>query len=298
MTIYRAARRAAVFVALATVTVAAACTRDVVVGENKLTVASAMPSGLPGIGGAGACLQARCQNHYYECGDCIDNDADGVTDMDDPDCLGPCHNSESLFFGNIPGQNNGNCVQDCYFDQDSGGGNDDCVWSHECDRQSVAPDYPPQGPACAYDPTANIPGNGGPSDCASLEQAQSALCLSICGPLTPNGCDCFGCCEVPGAQTPIWMGSVDSAGKGTCDLAHVGDPTRCRPCTQVAACLNTCETCELCVGKRSLPASCGDGSSCAVPLCPGSLNPCGTPCLPACRTGEICITGCCAKEPR
>src|ERR1041385_4943073 len=113
--------------------------------------------------------------------------------MDDPDCLGPCQNSESMFFGGIPGQNNAGCVQDCYFDQDSGSGNDDCLWSHKCDPRSVAPDFPPEGAAWAYDPNTVVPRQGRAGDCASL-QVQTATCNAVCGPLTPNGCDCFGCC--------------------------------------------------------------------------------------------------------
>jgi hypothetical protein len=102
---------------------------------------------------------------------------------------------------------------------------------------------------------------------------------------------------VPGAPTPIWMGSLDDANNPTCDLAHAADPTRCKPCTQVNGCLNPCDSCELCVGKRALPVGCEQGG-CTTPVCPTGLTPCGTPCLPACPTGEICITGCCAPIPR
>jgi hypothetical protein len=303
MTFTRAVRRAAWRALAAALAIPVACTRDVVVGEDRAAIADTATGGRTHAGGssgnggedaASACREARCQNHLYECGDCIDNDGDGLVDMDDPDCLGPCQNSEQSFNGNIPGQNNGNCVQDCYFDQDSGSGNDDCVWSHACDSLSVAPDYPPQGQACAYDPNTRVrPGNA--NDCAILEQTQSALCISVCGPLTPNGCDCFGCCHVPGAPTPIWLGSVDAAGIASCDRAHLADPTRCRPCTQVSGCLNPCDICELCVGKATLPPECGTG--CASPECPAGQTPCGTPCLPACQNGTTCITGCCVPGP-
>src|SRR5690349_20572194 len=237
MTVPRSARHAAL-AALALATIfPVACTRDVLVGENLAKVGDAS-GGAPGTGGvdsASGCQLAHCQNHLYDCGNCLDDDGDGLIDMDDPDCLGPCHNSGEMFFGNIPGQNKGNCIQDCYFDQDSGGGNDDCAWSHQCDALSVAPNFPPAGTvACEYDPSTVVPHAGGPGDCSTLEASQSAQCASSCGPLTPNGCDCFGCCEVPGAPTPIWMGSIDASGNPTCDLAHVADPLKCRPCTQVA----------------------------------------------------------------
>lgn len=298
MTFPRSARHAAL-AALASATIfPIACSRDVLVGENLATLADAR-AGSPGAGGADSadCQPAYCQNHLYRCGNCEDDDGDGLIDMADPDCLGPCHNSENMFFGDIPGQNKGNCIQDCYFDQDSGGGNDDCAWSHQCDVLSVAPDFPPAGPACAYDPATIVPRAGGPGDCATLAVAQSVQCVTSCGPLTPNGCDCFGCCEVQGAPTPIWMGSLDESGNPTCDLAHVADPTRCKPCSQVPGCLNPCGECELCVGKTTLPAAC-EQNGCATPVCPFGRPSCGTPCLAACRSGETCITGCCVQVPR
>lgn len=285
--------------------VSTACSRDVLIGQDMLAVGGAGAGTSGASGGAGAagtdgksngCKPVPCQNHFYACGNCLDDDGDGLVDMDDPDCLGPCQNSEDKFFGNIPGQNNSQCTQDCYFDQDSGSGNDDCVWSHKCDPLSVAPNYPPEGVQCAYDPKAIVPRQGRAGDCATLETTQSATCAAVCGPLTPNGCDCFGCCQVPGAPTPVWLGSVDAQGRGTCDLAHAADPNLCKPCTQVSGCLNPCDTCELCVGKRELPASC-PGATCVAPSCPAGLLPCGTPCLPACPLGETCVTGCCVEPP-
>lgn len=278
-----------------------ACERDAWIGRDRPAVADASAGGgggteatreggnSSGAGGAAAieCHTASCQGHTYACGDCIDNDGDGAVDMDDPDCLGPCQNAENTFFGSIPGQSRAACISDCYFDQDSGFGNDGCLWSSECDPLS------PDGAACAYDPKARLPKQG---DCASLATTQAPECASVCGPLTPNGCDCFGCCEIPGAATPVFVGSVDASGN-TCDLAHVGDPARCKPCTQVAACLNPCETCERCVGKVGLPASCGNGADCLAPEC-SSGQPCGLDCLPACPNGQACITGCCANPPR
>src|SRR5262249_52372790 len=82
-------------------------------------------------GGTRVCHYATCQGKVYACGDCADNDGDGRFDSDDPDCLGPCDNTESgaLTLG-IPGGNNAPCKADCYFDQDTGTGNDSCYWDH------------------------------------------------------------------------------------------------------------------------------------------------------------------------
>lgn len=248
------------------------------------------------------CHVTACANHVYACGDCLDNDGDGLADMDDPDCLGPCHNSESMFFLQIPGANNAPCKQDCYFDQDSGSGNDGCYWSQECDSLEVPPFYDPAGMVCAYDTTVSTPGTG--ASCAELSQSQLPECHDTCGPLTPNGCDCFGCCEIPGGEGRfVWLGSM-SEGVPSCDLAHVNDPTRCRACTPVAACFNPCEECELCIGKTGLPDSClcsAEGAkpeTCGVQECPTGAPPCGLDCQAPCAEGYFCLTGCCQPAPQ
>ena len=83
--------------------------------------------------------------------------------------------------------------------------------------------------------------------------------MNRCRPLVPNGCDCFGCCAVPGVATPIRI----AAG---CTAADFGNPAKCPACTQVTQCSNTCERCEICVGKPTLPADCAtDGGT--IPRC-------------------------------
>ena len=241
-------------------------------------------------GGCGSfCTVSACQGKVYACGDCLDNDGDCAVDAADTQCLGPCDNTEDSFFGGIPGQNNSPCKSDCYFDQDTGSGNDDCYWSHKCDPLEVGPSYPPEGSQCAYNPNANIPGY--PGSCSSAFATQSMTCTSYCGPLTPNGCDCFGCCAIPGAPTTVWLGSENPSGVGSCTLANLNDPTKCKPCTQVAACLNTCEHCEPCIGKPTLPPDC------VAVECADGVQKCGLPGLPACAAGFTCITGCCQANP-
>lgn len=273
------------------------CDRNVLVGRDA-------PAAL-GSGGAAdaatetglrdvvtACSPVWCDpKHLYQCGDCWDNDGDGLADMDDPDCLGPCQNTEESFSGAIPGQNHAACEQDCYFDPDSGSGNDGCVWSHRCDPLSVPPDYAPEGAQCAYPTDLQ-----GQAACAAM-QTQTDACRTACIPLTPNGCDCFGCCSIPGAPTPVWVGSTDALGNPTCNAASVANPDLCRPCTQVTSCLNTCDHCELCVGKRQLPSDCPTDGGCPTPVCPAGVTPC-SPCLPPCPSGESCVTGCCVEPIR
>jgi hypothetical protein len=263
-----------------------ACTS---VGDDSLCPCGQTCSPTQGCGSF--CAVSTCQGKVYACGDCLDNDGDCDIDSADTQCLGPCDNTEDSFYGGIPGQNNSPCKSDCYFDQDTGSGNDDCYWSHKCDPLEVAPDYPPEGSQCAYNPNANIPGYNG--SCQDAFDAQSATCEAYCGPLTPNGCDCFGCCEIPGAPTTVWLGSENPSGTGSCTLANVTDPQLCKPCTQVAACLNTCDLCEICVGKPTLPPECG-----GVQECPGDLQECGQPDQPPCSQGFTCITGCCQANPQ
>jgi hypothetical protein len=138
-------------------------------------------------------------------------------------------------------------------------------------------------------------------DLCSTTMSQSQKCIDNCRKYVPNGCDCFGCCDIPGAPTPIRLSS-------TCTSADFGDPTKCAPCTQVTQCMNTCGRCELCVGKTSVPEDCttgseGDGGTSSDGGTPGDGGH-GTPtcegaqsCVPGpmdgCPAGTGCVTGCC-----
>jgi hypothetical protein len=240
-------------------------------------------------GGARGCVQTDCRGVVYACGDCADNDSDGVIDALDPECLGPCDNSEDSYFGRIPGQNTVGCRQDCYFDKNAGAGNDRCTWSHTCDPGSVAPDFPPSGDAsCAYDESAKVQGRS----CEDLRASQPETCLGTCLPLTPNGCDCFGCCELPARSGNfVWLGSDAGATEnGSCDHEHLADPEACAPCTPVRSCFNTCQGCEVCAGETA-PAE-----ACAATACDAGIEACGA--LAACPATFYCVTGCCVPAPR
>jgi hypothetical protein len=129
----------------------------------------------------------------------------------------------------------------------------------------------------------------------SVSASQSQHCIDFCRKFVPNGCDCFGCCAVPGAATPIRLDP-------TCTSKDFNDPTKCSPCTQVTQCMNTCDRCELCVGKTSVPADCTTGGADGgttppsdgggVPQC--TDYPSCTPGVNAtCPAGSGCVTGCC-----
>ncbi len=241
-------------------------------GTGGTSTASSMSTGGNG------CVPVACEtDKVYACADCLDNDGDGKNDADDPDCLGPCHNNESGFDLLIPGAGNPPCKRDCYFDKDSGAGNDDCDWDIRCDPKE------PQGALCPYEDPPKL----------TCPDPQSTTCHDVCGPLTPNGCDCFGCCELPaGTGKFVFIGSTDDADTGTCTLDAVDDEAKCHPCTPLPDCLNGCDKCELCLGKTTLPPECLPDEQ-----CPEELQACGLVGQAPCPAGAYCITGCCQFKP-
>jgi len=315
-------------------------TDDLAVGTDDLSVPvddagnpldlTPLPDGAvvipnPDGGGSKICYPASCQGKIYLCGNCLDDDGDGRYDTDDPECLGPCDNSENGLDPAIPGGNNAKCKMDCYFDADTGSGNDACYWDHGCDPNTYMGQPSPE-PSCPYSPTMGL---GGSLTCVTAQTTQSTTCGNYCKPLTPNGCDCFGCCflgpqakvNVDGSKTGIFLGSYDASGKSTCTLANVGDPAKCHICKMVASCEKSCGRCQLCIGKDTIPADCfpppadmagvpprdlagadlagGGGSDptlCPPTLCPNN-QPCGLPGCAACPATWSCITGCCTPPP-
>lgn len=274
---------------------ASACQSDVEVGAD---VADGLGSGGSfGFGGspaaAGAagsdvidppCEPVLCAGKLRDCGDCADNDRDGLVDARDPECLGWCDDSEKSFSASVHEASNRNCNRDCYFDQNGGPGNDMCFWNRSCD-EAAAPAV-----GCPFDRDVTISGTD--SSCNELERTQDPICLNTCLPLTPNGCDCFGCCELPaGSGSYVLIGSISDSEDG-CTRDTLTDPTRCSPCKPVPSCFNACEECELCVGKVTMPDQCNAAQNCA----PGD-PPCGRAGQPSCEPGRYCVTGCCVRIP-
>jgi hypothetical protein len=227
------------------------------------------------------CVPTTCAGVTRMCGDCIDNDGDGLIDDRDPTCLGPCDNDEGRLTLEVP-QEAAGCQQDCFFDSNSGQGDDGCRWDVECYNGSG-------GNACPFNP-----GIVGSFQCPN---SQNGMCINNCLPLTPNGCDCFGCCLLPNAPQPVLISSRPGGqGMASCELFLVTDPNQCMPCDLQMSCFNNCDasTCELCVGQtqQDLPPQCG-----GVQSCPAGRNRCGFPGQPACPGGEACITGCCYPSP-
>jgi cysteine-rich repeat protein len=197
-----------------------------------------------------------CGDSIYECGDGVDNDNDGKTDMADSNCTSPCDDDENSLL-TLPGQD-GDCEKDCFWNN----GADACSWNLTCD-----PDSPGADIGCEYDPA------GGQ---CNFEQTQE--CVDSCLPLVPNACDCFGCCQVDGLF--IYLDSNPE-----CSMDNLG---ACNTCTYFYGCTNDCikDDCELCFGETidELPMGCAE-PSCDV----------GTPCgeQSDCNDGDFCQTGCC-----
>ena len=144
--------------------------------------------GAAGAGGAGA-TPISCPNAAPQCNDGMDNDGDGKIDSLDPECVGPCDNDEGTFATGIPGDNMDACKQDCFFDGNSGMGDDGCEWNLKCDPASPGANA---AKPCPYE-----------SGFKNCPDKQSDRCIRNCQKLTPNGCDCFGCCAVSAGGQPV-----------------------------------------------------------------------------------------------
>lgn len=211
-----------------------------------------------------------------QCTDGIDNDGDGRADGLDPECTGGADDDESTYGTGIPGDNRDPMWQDCFFDGNSGAGDDRCRYRTEC-------------------LTGELPSTD--ADCAV-----SQACIDFCERGVPNGCDCFGCCEVYDATgTP-----VNVVLGGTCSQATLSDTSVCPRCTPTTLCDNPCGHCELCPGRTvaDLPADCfpPDGGT-----WDGGVDDMGTPTpVYGCDNGEqvcsdtmpcpvnyTCQLGCC-----
>jgi len=224
-----------------------------------------------GAGSGGGGGSAGCGT--TQCSDCIDNDGDGLIDSADPECTGPLDNDESSFATGIPGDNMDPCKQDCFFDGNSGQGDDGCNWNLGCEPT------PAERNGCrALDPST--------PQC----MMQTGMCQQFCGRLTPNGCDCFGCCTVyDAAGVPHDVRLVAS-----CTADKLSDPVACPPCTKTTTCGNPCDPCEYCLGRPPTMNCNPDGGTPdgGSYMCPNNEVPCN-PIDRNCPANYYCLTGCC-----
>ncbi len=210
-----------------------------------------------------------CSAAAAECNNCVDDDADGLTDGFDPECTGAADDDESSFATGIPGDNRDRKFQDCFFDGNSGGGDDKCS-VHTCCILDTCP--------------ADLQGSFDPNDCSPTQE-----CINNCSPLTPPGCDCFGCCTICDD-----VGCVDifthPQVAPDCDQDSIHDPTKCPTCTPVEECGSDCsDPCVLCPGQTvdDLPPECSGNE------CPAGLTVCSN--NTQCNADEFCSSGCCVR---
>jgi len=205
-----------------------------------------------------------------QCNNCIDDDGDGFIDGLDPECTGAMDDLEESFATGIPGDNRDDKFQDCFFDGNSGGGDDGCRIHTCCLLDECPPDLQAQ-----YDP----------SECSVTQE-----CLNNCGSITPPGCDCFGCCTVCDDAGCVDI-FTNPAVAPDCDGSSIHDPQNCPTCTQHNQCGTNCDDpCVLCPGQTvdDLPPECNN-----TPECPGGLTVCNN--NTGCAQDEFCNNGCCVR---
>jgi hypothetical protein len=218
-------------------------------------------------------VNPNCIPGETECTNCIDDDEDGFIDGFDPECTGALDNDEGSFATGIPGDNNNEVWQDCFFDGNSGGGDDGCR-IHTCCLltecpQEIIDDYVLE-------------------ECSVSEE-----CVDNCQKYTPPGCDCFGCCTVC-AQGECYDIFTNPLFAPDCRLDVISDPALCPPCVPSDDCGQPCEIvdCILCPGMTSedLPYECNNNFE-----CPGQQERCSPDVL--CEQNYFCSLGCCIPVP-
>jgi hypothetical protein len=230
-----------------------------------------------------------------QCANCMDDDSDTRIDGYDPQCSGPLDNDEGSFATGIPGDNKDAINQDCFFDGNSGAGNDGCnqhvccllgaTTKAECAAALVGIVNNAQSEGNKYDVTKCF----APLGSAVVPDK----CKMVCGSYTPPGCDCFGCCTIcdPLNPTQCFDIAINPATSPNCTQQTIADPNLCKRCTKAADCGNvTCggTSCILCPGQdpSTLPPGCN-----GTTVCPEPQVACDS--MGACPAGTYCQTGCC-----
>ena len=213
-----------------------------------------------------------------QCSDGIDNDGDGKIDYDDPECVGPLDNDESSFATGIPGDNVDACKQDCFFDGNSGMGDDGCQWQLKCDPMST---------------NARVPVRSGLRRPARDRVLGVGVAVADVHRQLPEA----GAERLRLLRLLRGPGRVDAdpAGRRPAPPTDFGDPTKCPPCTQVTQCMTPCGHCEL-LHRQGDAARRLHAPTAArpTPARPATSRAGSTASIRRCaRTDTGCVTGCC-----
>jgi hypothetical protein len=229
-------------------------------GSNQATGLGNPGKGSPGFNGkkANYCGAGGCA-----CSNGIDDDGDGLIDANDPECVGDMDNDEATFATGMPGDNRDPKWQDCFFDGNSGAGDDRCRYPTGC----LTGEIPQTDAACAIAP----------------------YCIEHCGALTPRNCDCFGCCTVPNGTS-----TVDVLLTKSCTGAKLSDPTACTRCVKSTNCGPPAND----GGAPPPPPPPPPGTEPPPPTstCAGGGPVCSLDM--ACPMGFACVNGCCTSNVR
>lgn len=211
---------------------------------------------------------AGCDPLGLQCNNCIDDDGDGRIDGADPECTSAHDDREDSFATGVPGDNVDPVSQDCFFDGNSGEGDDGCFRPTCCLTEGFGGSCPPPGPP--------------PNDCTVSQQ-----CIDFCAPLSPPGCDCFGCCTV--CDDTGCYDIATGLASDACDAGNLADTTACPRCVKAADCTSECDpaSCILCPGQTTedLPPECTEQA------CPSGSIACDA--NGNCGDSQYCSNGCC-----
>lgn len=259
-------------------------------GNNNAGGDAGGDGGGGGDGGIDAKVPTGCTGPMLglpQCSNCIDDDNDGFIDSFDVECTGPLDDNEASFATGIPGDNIDAVNQDCFFDGNSGAGNDGCN-VHVCCLLGATTKQECMIGQNQYDPMECPPPIG--------NTPLSQQCIDVCGALTPPGCDCFGCCTVCNPATNVCKDiATNPNASPNCTLQDLENPTVCKPCTKVTSCGNTMcggSTCILCPGQdpNDLPPECNGMSECPTGQTSCAMGE-ACPAQTYCDQGSGCCVG-------
>ena len=174
-----------------------------------------------------------------QCSDGIDNDGDGKIDYADPECVGGLDNDESSYATGIPGDNVDACKQDCFFDGNSGMGDDGCMWQLKCDPMNT-------NAQCPYDQNYAHP----------ARERVLGVCVAVAVAASTSARSWFRTAVTASAAAQCRARRRRSGWLRRAPRRTSAIPTKCPPCTQVTQCMTPCGHCDYCIGKETLPADC------------------------------------------